>query len=184
MGNLVVSLSPCIRQAFCDGFVLQGLAALTNGILRDDRVFHMTDANFLSKYNDQGMSLIRLRVLYNTLIASVVIMEATQRKAWTEAGPDVIIAEAQERLRQNGWEDVRPALSTSIRGLIMRAFMENGLRGNPDSAVHFYGKALRVLDWGREAWKNVPKDDCGVIFQPTFIRGVRSLRINVLMEVS
>ena len=78
-------------------------------------------------------------------------MEATQRKAWTEAGPDVIIAEAQERLRQNGWEDVRPALSTSIRGLIMRAFMENGLRGNPDSAVHFYGKARIDVDRDRKA---------------------------------
>lgn len=114
----------------------------------------------------------------------IVIMEATQRKAWTDAGPDVIITEAQERLRQNGWEDVRPALSTSIRGLIMRAFMENGLRGNPSSAVHFYGQALKVLDWGRSAWRDLPTEDCGVIFQPTFIRGVRSLRIDVLMQVS
>ena len=168
-----------------DEFVFQGLSALTNGILRDERVFNMTDANFLSKYNDQGMSHILLRMLYSTLsITSTVIMEATQYKAWTEAGPDVIIAEAQERLCQNGWGDVRPALSTTIRGLIMRAFMENGLRGDPESAVHFYGNALKVLDWGRKEWRGVSKDDRGAVFEPTFVRGVRSLRINVLMQVS
>lgn len=113
----------------------------------------------------------------------IVNFEATKRKAWTKAGPDVIIAEAQERLRKKGWDDVRPALSVTVRGLMMRAFFETGAR-NTASAVDYYGRALKVLDWGREAWKDVPKEDCGVIFQPSFIRGVRTLRIETLMQVS
>ena len=33
----------------------QGLAGLTNGILRDKRVFHIDDQQWISKYNDQGL---------------------------------------------------------------------------------------------------------------------------------
>jgi hypothetical protein len=33
----------------------QGLAGLTNGILRDNRAFHIDDQQWISKYNDQGL---------------------------------------------------------------------------------------------------------------------------------
>ena len=36
----------------------QGLAGLTNGILRDNRVFHIDDQKWISKYNDQGPTLV------------------------------------------------------------------------------------------------------------------------------
>jgi len=35
----------------------QGLVGLTNGILRDKRVFHINDQKWMSKYNDQGLDL-------------------------------------------------------------------------------------------------------------------------------
>ena len=36
-------------------------------------------------------------------------------KAWIEGGADFVIEEAQKRLGEQGWDAVRPALSTTIR---------------------------------------------------------------------
>lgn len=113
-----------------------------------------------------------------------MIFEAQKYKAWTEGDAEYIIKEAQARLRQQGWDATRGALTTTVRAYIMRAFVENGMRGDVFTALKFYGWALEILDWGSVAWKNVPKDDRGAIFEPTFIRGVRCLHIEMLMQVS
>jgi hypothetical protein len=47
--------------------------------------------------------------------APLVIFEALKSKAWTEGGADFVIEEAQKRLRKQGWDAVRTALSTTIR---------------------------------------------------------------------
>ena len=47
--------------------------------------------------------------------APLVIFEALKSKAWTEGGADFVIEEAQKRLHKQGWDAVRPALSTTIR---------------------------------------------------------------------
>jgi hypothetical protein len=167
---------------------MQGLVGLTNGIIRDERVFHIDDPNWISMYNEQGSSyycpkfytILKL-TLYTTF--PIVIFEAQSKRAWVDAKPDVVIIEALERLRLEGWTALRPALSTTIRAWIMRGFLEGGLRRAKSVEVEFLGYALEVLDWGSRVWKDVPKDDCGAIFQRTFIRGVRSLHIRALMEV-
>jgi len=143
---------------------LDGLSGLTNGIIRDERVFHIDDPNWFTMYNDQ------------------VVFEAQSKNVWVDSKPDVVMIEAQERLRQQGWDKLRPALSTTVRAWIMRGFLEGGLRNAKAVEVEFLGYALEVLDWGRRAWKNVPKDDRGVIFEKTFIRGVKCLHINALMQ--
>jgi hypothetical protein len=121
--------------------------------------------------------------LHYTPTFLIVIFEAQSKRAWVDAKPDVVIMEAQERLRLEGWTNLRPALSTTIRAWIMRGFLEGGLRRAKSVEVEFLGYALEVLDWGSRVWKDVPKDDRGAIFERTFIRGVRSLHIRALVEV-
>lgn len=50
-------------------------------------------------------------------------------------------------------------------------------------AIEFYRRALDVLEWGRRVWKNVVREKRGVIFEDSFIRGIRRLYISVVMEV-
>lgn len=66
---------------------------------------------------------------------------------------------------------------------IMRGFMETGLRNRPDVGVEFIGKAIEVIEWGRQVWRSVKKEDRGVIFERTFLRGVQSLHLEVFMKV-
>lgn len=138
-------------------------------------------------YNDQGHNISLLKFINVLSLAFpsllTVRLEAQQKNAWVSDKPAVVISQAQSRLRLQGWDAVRPALSTTVRAWIMRGFMEGGMRRNKSAQVEFLGFALEVLDWGSRAWKDVPKDDRGAIFERTFIRGVRSLHINALMEV-
>jgi hypothetical protein len=65
--------------------------------MRDSRIFHIEDSDWIKKYNNQ------------------VTFEAQKSEAWTEGGPELIIEEAQKRLRKEGWDSLRPALSVTIR---------------------------------------------------------------------
>ena len=55
--------------------------------------------------------------------------------------------------------------------------------GDHIAGVEFLRRALDVLEWGSREWKDVPYSDCGVIFELTFIRGVRRLYLDELMRV-
>jgi len=66
----------------------------------------------------------------------------------------------------------------------MRAFFENVLKNNIETALEFYTSAIEVLKWGAERWKDVPSEEKGSIFQPTFVRGVKCLRLDALMKVN
>ncbi|EPQ59829.1 hypothetical protein GLOTRDRAFT_114378 [Gloeophyllum trabeum ATCC 11539] len=107
-------------------------------------------------------------------------MEVMQTKAWMTGGPRAVKESALSRLHRMGWEDVRPALSTTIRGWIMRGFVESCVRGNHALGLEFLGCALEVLEWGRTEWAGVPDDKRGAIFHNAFIRGVRCMRLKVL----
>jgi hypothetical protein len=130
------------------------------------------------------------------------IFEAQKRRAWTEGGPELIINEAQKRLRKEGWDSVRPALTTTIRfecscdfcplcahfsfcsGYIMRGFMEGSARGNHVAQVEMYTRCIEILEWGRKTWCNIPREERGAIFEPTFIMGVRTMRLEALVQVA
>jgi hypothetical protein len=166
---------------------LQALTGLTNGVLRDERVFYIDKSDWIAKYNDQGyhpfVTDCYLVILLIYIISIVVQFEVQKTNAWVDVGPEVVIKEAQERLSRQGWDVLRPALSVTVRVWIMRGFIEGGIREAPSFALEFLGNALEVLDWGRQAWKNVSNEVRGTIFKSTFIRGVRSLHIRALMEV-
>jgi hypothetical protein len=65
--------------------------------MQDSRIFHIDNSDWIKKYNDQAM------------------FEAQKCNAWTEGGPELVIEEAQQRLRKEGWGSLRPALSVTIR---------------------------------------------------------------------
>ena len=65
----------------------------------------------------------------------------------------------------------------------MTAFITDGLFGDPRKAVHYYNEALQVLEWGKQVWRNASKQDRGTIFEDTFLRGVKSLRLDCYMKV-
>ncbi|KAG2122778.1 hypothetical protein DEU56DRAFT_983975 [Suillus clintonianus] len=151
-----------------DGFMyhgnLDGLVSLSNGLMRDDRVFHINCNNWISMYNEQ------------------VMFEITARKAWDHEGLETVKELAQKRLKENGWDDVRPAMSVTVRAWIMRAAFEGGLRQEPQAGVEYYRRALDLVEWGRTIWKDVPKASRGAIFERSFLIGIRSLYLKMLMS--
>lgn len=82
----------------------------------------------------------------NSLIPFTVIAEATSTKAWVDDGPESVQRKSLERIRTNGWDDVRPALSVTIRGWMMRALITSGFKRDHETAVHFYSNILAVLE--------------------------------------
>ncbi|EIN10949.1 hypothetical protein PUNSTDRAFT_133010 [Punctularia strigosozonata HHB-11173 SS5] len=151
-------------QGFAAMGSTQGLECLSNGIMRDQRVFHIKDQNFINMYNDQAT------------------FQAKRFRAWTTHSAEQIIEEAQKRVRDEGWNATRPALSTTVRGLLLRGFLTGGLQNDVKTQVEFYSKVLHVLEWGQRTWKNVPPTDRGTIFDHTFVRGVRDLHLEAYMQ--
>ncbi|TCD61454.1 hypothetical protein EIP91_008411 [Steccherinum ochraceum] len=139
---------------------LQGLAS---AILRDPRVFHISDPQWLNKYQDQ------------------VVTEARVFDAWTTAGPELVKAEALERLEDEGWRSLKLALGFTVRHWIFWGYMESHLRHRNDVGVEFVGNALEMIRWGQEVWKDVPKHKMGATFAPTFKRGVHAMYLDLYM---
>ena len=57
------------------------------------------------------------------------------------------------------------------------------MRDDAESAVQFFTSALDLLQWGNERFRNVSFEDKGAVFQPTFIRGVKCLRLDAFIKV-
>ncbi|KAJ7917037.1 hypothetical protein B0H13DRAFT_2322820 [Mycena leptocephala] len=132
--------------------VLGAVVDLTNGVMRDSRVMHFPDPEFISKYNKQAQA----------------------GKAWTEGGPELVVREALARQRKDGWDATRPALSLTIRAWIMRGVMGSDVYQQHDIAVEFYKNCLQVIRTLREHWILESKNDRGVIFEKTFAFGIHS----------
>lgn len=136
---------------------------ISNGILRDSRVFHMDCPDWTEKYNRQ------------------VVLEAQVFKAWVTAGPAELKKEAPDRVKKEGWQSARDALATTVRAWIIQAFIQNSF-GRHTAGVEFFSRAVDVLEWGRRVWKDVPKDDRGAIFEVTFVRGVKRLYLSAMHQ--
>src|SRR5438876_9868626 len=74
-------------------------------------------------------------------------------------------------------------LTLCSRAWIMRGFLEGGMRKNYVAREEFFRRAIDVIEWGRSAWKNVSRTERGAIFDETFLRGLRAMHMNALMEV-
>ncbi|KAG1883857.1 hypothetical protein F4604DRAFT_1952768 [Suillus subluteus] len=153
------------------GGSLMALTYMTNGLMRDERAFYFNQPDWITKYNKQG-----------NLILVLLTFEATARRAWHSNGPEAIKELAQKRLKEKGWNDVRPALSVTVRAWIMRSMLESHLREGPEVGLQFLKRAVDLLEWGRNVWKNVANEDRGTIFQDTFLRSVRSMHLKMFMD--
>ncbi|KAH8086615.1 hypothetical protein BXZ70DRAFT_956205 [Cristinia sonorae] len=140
------------------------IEAYSNAIIRDSRVFHLSQNNWTSDYNNQ------------------VMLEAQMVNAWVEGGVQCITSEALTRQRQQGWDYVRPAITTTIRSYFIRGFMEATMQNRNDVGVEFIGQALELLRWGCETWRDVPQDDKGAVFHQSFVRGVHARYLDVYMK--
>ncbi|CDO73147.1 hypothetical protein BN946_scf185007.g202 [Trametes cinnabarina] len=118
---------------------LNALQLIINGLLRDDRVFHMDSEDWLDK--------LQLQVQF----------EITANEGWAEGGPDTVKEEAVKRLK------------------------EKGCGAGHANALQYYNSILAVLDWGSRTWHDVPTADRGVIFQKTYIRAIRRLKMDAYL---
>ncbi|KAJ7109814.1 hypothetical protein C8R44DRAFT_263484 [Mycena epipterygia] len=137
------------------------LVDITNGLLRDTRVFH-ADSQFFEQLDAQ----LRFEVEFTG--------------AWGSGGPKQVQKEAPLRLAKLGWLPVRRALSVTVRLWMMRGFVDSNI-GVLNAGLEFYQRILDVLEWGRRTWPNVSSQDRGVIFEDSFVRGIRRLYIPAVM---
>ncbi|KAJ7204436.1 hypothetical protein GGX14DRAFT_460408, partial [Mycena pura] len=140
---------------------VSGLSNLTNGILVDSRVFY-ADSEFFDQLQHQ------------------IHFEASSYNAWGLVGANKIIKEVPERLEKTGWGPVRRALSVTVRAWMMKGYVDSNM-GASTGAVEFYKCIIDVLEWGRRTYPNIPTEDRGVIFEPSFVRGIRRLYISAVV---
>ncbi|KAJ8488725.1 hypothetical protein ONZ51_g3369 [Trametes cubensis] len=141
-----------------------GIEGFSNALLQDSRTFSIADKEFFDKYNRQ------------------MIFELTETRAWSNGSSRTVMQDAPKRLQEEGWDATRPALAITVRGWIMRAFMQSNLTPDVEAALDFYTSAIEVLSWGIDLWKDVPNSEKGSIFQPSFLRGVKCLRLDAMLQ--
>ncbi|KAK0461592.1 hypothetical protein IW261DRAFT_1629269 [Armillaria novae-zelandiae] len=152
-------------KEFAEGGEENGFQHLVNGLIREDRVFHMEkEALWISAYN-------RLRTL-----------ERARHDPWLAAGPDCLKRGAPSRLAEKGWGVVRPDIDLTIRFWVLRGKIEGTFDGNVVSQSEYYVRCLEVVEWGRELWKDVPASMRGDVFDEFFIRGLRNLYLQSILQ--
>ncbi|KAJ2927285.1 hypothetical protein H1R20_g9809, partial [Candolleomyces eurysporus] len=104
------------------------------------------------------------------------------RARLTHVSEAMITKEAPERLDAEGWGSVRPALAVTIRIWIFTAWFRSQFVGHFDFAHEMLMNALDVLEWGRNQWPDVSKDDRGTIFEKSFIRAVKLMLLEAMHE--
>lgn len=67
--------------------------------------------------------------------------------------------------------------------MFMNAFMKETTQNNCREAIDWYSSVLEFLEWGAKEWKDVPYNQKGVAFKPTFIIGVCRFYLYAHMEV-
>jgi hypothetical protein len=68
--------------------------------------------------------------------------------------------------------------------LIAYGFLDGGARQNYRSESQYIGRAIEIIKWGRKEWAGVDREDRGAIFVETFLRGVQTLHMESLINVS
>lgn len=81
--------------------------------MRDRRVFFIDDPKWFEKYQAQCKLCISIRSAL--LICNLVTIETQSANAWTNVGPDMVLSEAQDRIRTVGWDETRPAIMVTVR---------------------------------------------------------------------
>ncbi|KAJ6623068.1 hypothetical protein B0H10DRAFT_2011004 [Mycena sp. CBHHK59/15] len=138
------------------------IEAMSNGILIDRRCFVM-DRDWGEQYMEQ------------------VKFEGEYYQAWGKGGSKTVCEQAPNRIKVEGWSSVGPALCMTVRLWIMQGFL-SGSTGSQGVAAEHFRNALDVIEWGRNTWKDIPREDRGDIFDITFMRSVRRLFVAAVMD--
>ncbi|KAF5359906.1 hypothetical protein D9758_013996 [Tetrapyrgos nigripes] len=93
-------------------------------------------------------------------IRTQMLFEANVTSAWKSESPNMIKKEAVERQGCDGWEKVKLVLSITT------------------SQVEKITNAVEIIKWGREVWRDVPREKRGGIFKETFLRGAQNLLLD------
>ncbi|KZV60725.1 hypothetical protein PENSPDRAFT_644065, partial [Peniophora sp. CONT] len=153
-----------------NGIALMGLNGaldhITNAIIMDQRCFLINDPDFIENINRQ----IRLESDRTRVPVSIM-------------GDLTTFVEDIRKMHGEGGHDVsRPAIATGVRILILQGFLTAGLTNDHGAGVEMYDKVLNILKWGRQEWDGIPKEERGVVFEDTFVRGVRDIRLDAYMK--
>ncbi|KAI0042858.1 hypothetical protein FA95DRAFT_511504 [Auriscalpium vulgare] len=140
---------------------------LSNAILQDHRCFYIAHKNFVDKYNDQVKA-----ELYQAGAHEILPIWSAER----------LIAAFRTMHAQGGFDKTRPAIATLIRVVFLNAFMRGGLNRRHAEAVADYDKILALQRWGRAEWAHAGTDVRGAVFEQTFVRGVRAVRIEAYQQ--
>lgn len=68
---------------------------------------------------------------------------------------------------------------------ILQGFFKMLMQGldQYDFAHEMYHKARTLLEWGREEYRDVPIEERGSIFERSFIRGIKRLQVDLMLQV-
>ncbi len=50
--------------------------------------------------------------------------------------------------------------------------------------MQYYNSIVEVLEWGASTWHDVPNSERGYIFQKTFVRAIKRIRMAAYLSVS
>ncbi|EMD42333.1 hypothetical protein CERSUDRAFT_90950 [Gelatoporia subvermispora B] len=144
---------------------LMALSYITNAVLRDERAFFISAPDFLQKLDMQ------------VTFEEKVLRNALGNCPWTGSKGDISTLQSQitNLIEQKGWDVARRALSNTVRIWVLNGLLALHLSNSPSESLRLYANALSTLEWGMSKWEDVLKEDRGVIFERTFIRGVRCL---------
>lgn len=150
------------------------LQRISDAILRDRRMFHLSGNNWMSMYERQ--------VMYETLVC----------RGWTnDVGPQLVLQEAQLRIKKEGWDGsppsclgARKAISTKVHTWITRAFLMTKLGADIQAAESLYSEVLDFLNEGRKIWKDIDVKVRGIVFEHSFVTGICILHLNAYMEAT
>ncbi|KAA1479181.1 hypothetical protein DENSPDRAFT_846114 [Dentipellis sp. KUC8613] len=144
---------------------LGAIEKISNAVLTDSRAVHLTFSEWPQMYNLQAQ------------------FEIGVRKAPDAAQPlEAFVAEARRLKDEGGWDAVRPAVATSVRCSIIFAFLESEAMNDMVKSLIVLDKILEILRWGRAEWPNASVSERGSIFTDTFVRGVRTMRLDRYMR--
>ncbi|KAJ7922818.1 hypothetical protein B0H13DRAFT_2655447 [Mycena leptocephala] len=164
MGQMVVKRNGDNMGADLVKATPTALVDITNGILRDHRVFH-AGPHFFEQLETQSGAQFLMHDFPSLMSATKVLFEAE-------------LAEIEE-------VRVVPCASGTLcdcPGMDDEGLLDSNM-GVLNGGVEFFKRILDVLEWGRRTYPNVPSEDRGVIFEASFVRGIRRLYIPAVLSL-
>ncbi|EJD45722.1 TPR-like protein [Auricularia subglabra TFB-10046 SS5] len=134
---------------------------LSNGLIYDNRAFHVNQPEFVERYQTQ------------------LLHEANSSQAFSETGAERLIVAVKSRLQsRGGWGNgdtatsVLSALGVTIRSWLLNAFVMERLAQDLKKSLTLYKGVVDFIELGRQEWATVPRTQRGSIFELTWLLGV------------